>query len=254
MTEFTLNNVVSVINDEEQSASAIAKAIIGKKPSKKQTIELLDILNKLIDTNQIVIDESKRFVTYSLSYPVDIELDEEQQNIVDYVAGNPLASANSIAKFALNKSKASPAIKKRIDLIVKLGALKKSNNGRFDVYEVADNINIVKDIPNVITALGFEISPAEEKDSFVVKNPDGDDIIIKDDECLLIINKVPSYVVKTPNDVLEAIQEYTKSNNLVTFTVSNMVSNNQICSKQDICLDEHKIMALDIIKLNKAGK
>jgi predicted transcriptional regulator len=168
------------------------------------------------------------------------------------------ATMTTIAKDGLGVSKASNTLKELISGLVSNKALKEDKSGKYIQYSITKSTETLKN---------SQTSPSTVPDGTITK--DGDFTVVKkdgkfivqgyakeyelnDDQFLLVINGNPEYKVATAKDVIEAIQKYTESRGMVTFTVTNVKTGKQVTSSDDIGFTD-KILILDITKVNKGG-
>lgn len=186
------------------------------------------------------------------------------QLVLDYVSANPNVTGTNIAKEALSLSKLRPSTKDLIDGMVSDGLLIEDNSGRFTTYSVAESATAETEESDVVTIENTTQTPAIQLDGYSIEvNQEGgydvftpgDDapIVMGTDDYLLVINDEPQFVVSTPADVLQAITEYTAEKGYKSYTITDLVTNNEVKNDTDIVLHEGRILSFKVQKHNRAA-
>jgi hypothetical protein len=106
---------------------------------------------------------------------------------------------------------------------------------------------------------GYKISMDESSGKARVTTPEGTVIELEGMERLLVINQNKDfrYIVDTPEDIFMAIDEYTRSQRITSFLVSDLETNENF-NKKDISSGKKDfnivILFVSISRHNKAGK
>ena len=188
-------------------------------------------------------------------------------DVIAILKKTPNMTANAIAK-AQGKTKARKGLKDEIAGLVADGTLVADNSGRYTTYSVASQtVNVTKSVPKKSIKTELKQAPKSlptktvngyvvtEKDGgkITIKTPNGELVALGKKEYLLVINGTPTWAVKTAEDVLTCISSYATEKGFATYVVSNTATGKIVGSKDDIKLNNDRILMLDIKRHNKAA-
>jgi hypothetical protein len=211
-------------------------------------------------------------------------MSSKRKSILKYLKSAGSATANKIAQNALNLKKGTGSSKALIDEMVADGELVEDSSGKYTEYTVAGKTKKTKKASigktssvkkarakgaarkieqakqkkakekgfNSKTLSGYDAYPNDDG-TVTVTGPNNQSAVLADNEHLVVINGKFLYAAKTPPEVIGAISEYTKGEGMTTFTVTDMVTNEEIGTGEDIELDDSRIICLEIKKHNKAA-
>jgi len=182
------------------------------------------------------------------------------QDILSFLANNPSSTANKIAREGLGLSKATSALKRELSEMEGQGSIVRQIGSRgyeeFSVSQIIDSAQTsatvqIPDVP-VKSMPGFEVSDLVDG-GFRIHAP-GDRVYdLTKDQYLLVINGSPEFIVETPDEVLAAIQDFTQTHSMQTFTIKDIARNAEIATKDDLVFPEGRIIQFQIQKHNKAA-
>jgi hypothetical protein len=210
----------------------------------------------------------------------------ENQVLKVVTVSTPL-SATAIAK-KLGKAKANAEIKNLIQALVTSGKVAENTElFRYSVYSkvgkggavkaatkapakskakkskdsVVESVNLdapASDIPgtpqNMLSNYTIKSIKNKKKESKVkVTLPSKKSIVMDDDANLIIINGEPTYVVKTPQDVVSCLRKYALNKGMKHFTVDDITQNKKIGTEGDVQINDNHLMFFTIKKHNKAA-
>ena len=185
-----------------------------------------------------------------------------------YLKKNPGVTGNVIAIEGCGLSKARPGFRRVLAGMVKEGEVVADDSTRYTTYSLASGTSVktgavtksvkadtkgADDVRALPTKRMEGYTPFYKDGRLHIRCPNKQEVSLKDNEHLLVVNGVPMYTVETAKDVIACISDFAQEKGYATFVVSDITSNKVIGEEKDIVLDESRILAISIRKHNKAA-
>jgi len=197
----------------------------------------------------------------------------DKSDLLKAVLVNEELTLTAIAK-KMGMTKATEGLKNLMQELVNGGSVIENTQGRYVTYKKASAVSrpaqgttteTVVGTPSTSPAQlpaapdskvsGYSVKKLNEKgkDKVRITLPNGKTIKINPDDNLLVINDEPKYVVKTPQDVVACIKQYSVDKGMRTFTVDDITQNKKIGTEDDVQIPDNHIIFMSIQKHNKAA-